>query len=846
MKEVKNSFGEQNPSPLRRSYSEASQPSLKEGSDTSPLGESEGDLFKAGESRFGLIFDKMIKIGIYVLAFLTPLFFLPQTANVLELNKQFLVFAAVSVLLVLWLAKILNQRKLEIKKSLLNVFVVIFAASVLVSSVLAANKFQTLLGFGGQISESFLTVVSLAAIFFLVANAFKTAKEAGTLLFVLLCSALVSAVFGFLQASGNFILPWEIVRSSGFNSVGSANALAVFLTAALVLSVTLFIDEKRSPAQLFGLGIVSTILLFVTIALNFANVWWALIGVMMLVVGFGIIKKGRASQTRLIFAMVVLAMALLLTLTKINISGGWLNVSAEVSPSLSATIDIDKGVLADKLFFGSGPSSFSSAWELYRSDLVNQTVFWNVRFNQGISKVFSLPTTLGLVGAAFWVALILFFVIWGAWRLASKSGETWTLAFSFYCAWLFLAAMQFLYPTNLTLEFMFWLLLGVSLFLLKGLKVKDEAEPEPARLLMTFRRESPLASVFSFILVIFLVLAISLFYLGVNYWRADAKFQSGVSASLKQGDMEKGYNEITAAVNLNPFRDTYLNSLSQVALLRVNQELAKPKSIEREQRARQFIADAVNLGKAATDLNAQNPDNWIQRGTVYRAVLGYLPGAEDWMIDSFTQATKLQPKNPYAFFELGRSYLLLSDFVLSQADPSGGAGQDKEKQAKAQDYLNKAEEQFNKAVSVKNNYSPAHYQLALIYDRQGKLDSAVAKMEITRLNFPNDVGVAFQLGLLYYKMQDLSNARAELERATTLDGNYSNARYFLGLIYDRQGNKAAAKENFVKIAELNPDNEEVKKILANLEAGKPALDGIAPPPEERAEEPVKEKKQETR
>jgi len=78
-----------------------------------------------------------------------------------------------------------------------------------------------------------------------------------------------------------------------------------------------------------------------------------------------------------------------------------------------------------------------------------------------------------------------------------------------------------------------------------------------------------------------------------------------------------------------------------------------------------------------------------------------------------------------------------------------------------------------------------------------------------------------------------------------LDKNYSNARYFLGLIYDKEENKEKAIEQFTKIAELNPDNEEVKKILTNLREGKSALEGIAvnqAPIEEKPGEKLEELK----
>ena len=46
------------------------------------------------------------------------------------------------------------------------------------------------------------------------------------------------------------------------------------------------------------------------------------------------------------------------------------------------------------------------------------------------------------------------------------------------------------------------------------------------------------------------------------------------------------------------------------------------------------------------------------------------------------------------------------------------------------------------------------------------------------------------------------------------------------MVFDAKKDKTKALEQFNKIAELNPDNAEVKKIIVNIEAGKAALDGV--------------------
>jgi hypothetical protein len=48
----------------------------------------------------------------------------------------------------------------------------------------------------------------------------------------------------------------------------------------------------------------------------------------------------------------------------------------------------------------------------------------------------------------------------------------------------------------------------------------------------------------------------------------------------------------------------------------------------------------------------------------------------------------------------------------------------------------------------------------------------------------------------------------------------------LGLVYDQKGEKEKAKQEFEIVTQLNPENQEIKKILENLEKGLPALEGI--------------------
>jgi tetratricopeptide (TPR) repeat protein len=136
--------------------------------------------------------------------------------------------------------------------------------------------------------------------------------------------------------------------------------------------------------------------------------------------------------------------------------------------------------------------------------------------------------------------------------------------------------------------------------------------------------------------------------------------------------------------------------------------------------------------------------------------------------------------------------------------------------------LAEAEAAFNAAVALKADYAPAHYQLAVTYERQGRLDDAVGKMESVARYNPYDVGVAFQLGMLYMRRStdgDWTRARLALERAVELAPTYANARWFLASVYEADGNVSAAVEQIEAILKYDSANELVRQRLERLRSG---------------------------
>jgi len=200
-------------------------------------------------TRIGAICDKFIKWGLYVFAFLLPLFFLPFNSNVVEMNKQLLLVAFALLLLVAWLGKIIARGRLEFKKSLLNLGVILFLIAYLVSTCLSKNIYAGLVGSAGTVSEAFFTVLSLAIVFFVIVNNLKSKKEIQSLLFSLTLSGFVAGLFAVLQLAGKFILPWDFAQVINFNTIGSVNSLEIMLAALLILCAVLFAESETGKGR---------------------------------------------------------------------------------------------------------------------------------------------------------------------------------------------------------------------------------------------------------------------------------------------------------------------------------------------------------------------------------------------------------------------------------------------------------------------------------------------------------------------------------------------------------------------------------------------------------------------
>jgi tetratricopeptide (TPR) repeat protein len=773
--------------------------------------------------------NNVIKFLIFGLVFLFPLFFGLKTITNLDFNKQMLLIVVSVIAVILWFIKNAGSGEVNLRLSWIHVLGLGFVVSVLVSTILSRWTWGSFWGWPLDTNENFSLLLSFF-VFYLIVSNFLEEKDLFEVQSWLVGSAFLIGLWGILQLYGVFVLPLQSTRFTGFNTIGTVNSWGLFLASLIPVSLALFFASKGYKKVLFS---IATLVLFAGLVVaNYINIWIAILIAMAFFMFLALWKTKKADQKLLMVPTTIIALALIIGIFRIPIPG--LPVTPlEVTPSLKATIDTVLGMAKSSikdLAFGWGPGTFKYGWSKFKDTSLNQTIFWNIRFLRGRNEMVQLPGTIGLVGTVVYLSLMGFAIVKGLKgmpRLEDDKDEKkqgfWLLALGILSSFVALTAAKFLQPKNVTIDFLWW-------FFLANIVVLTVKRTKPLKL----EADSKINFVFSFVTILVLIGGIFFLYLeGTRYW-AEIKY---VQAVTRPVNFQTARNILLQAIRLNPQEEIFWQDLAQVYLLQKDREILRT-DISNEQKSQtvaNLIANAVAASRRATEINPFNVANWQVLGATYRQIIALSQGAFDWSVRSYEKALDLEPTNPFILVELGRSYLTQARITQDATERDSR--------------LQRAQEYFRRAMDMKPDYARAYYQMALVYEAQGKREEAISTLENIKAMAPflvdynplNDVGLAFQLGILYRLNGDNDKAQAEFERAVSINPNYSNARYFLGLIYDQKGETAKAIAQFEVIEKLNPDNQEIKKILANLRNGEPALKGVVStgetvPIEEKPEE----------
>ena len=350
-------------------------------------------------------------------------------------------------------------------------------------------------------------------------------------------------------------------------------------------------------------------------------------------------------------------------------------------PSYSTSWSVAVDSIKENPLLGTGPGNYLSAFNRFKPLSYNSSDVWNLRFTTGRSYVFTLMTETGIAGLAAFSILL-----FGISKLYKKDRKMTTEAASLGI----ITVLLLVFPSSTALLILFFILLSLS-------EIDHHKDS-----LFNFNGSSSRLPIVISSIPMFTLVAVCGFYL-FNILSADLTYRSSLD-SLAKGDGKSAYEGLQKAINTNPYVDRYRISYAQVNLALANTLTSKTQLTDEERNTvAQLVQQSIREGKVAISLNPQRSGNWETLGSIYRAVAPIAEGANDYAVQTYSQAIALDPYNPLMRISLGGIFY------------------------SAKQYQN-AIDIFKLAVTTKPDLANARYNLAVAYKENGNIDQAIDEM----------------------------------------------------------------------------------------------------------------------
>lgn len=509
---------------------------------------------------------------------------------------------------------------------------------------------------------------------------------------VIALSYLLSAIFKTPNKMEAFVLPGTATWVLGgailyflinqFESHEKKYFELVLFVSGLTLSILYLLSVSKIIAMIPQLPVYAKDSLFSPIGGVLAL---AILLATLLPLGIGLVLKEKLAAKK---ALLVVSLAIVILSLLISISNMLPGKAANPQlPSWQSSWAIALESIKESPVLGIGPGNYLSAFSKFLPLSYNQTSLWAVRFTNASDFFLTSLSEVGLLGLAGFVLLVIFLARSLPRNIVTKDTK------------------NLLESVPLILLLILYLVLpvtGVALVLLFVL-ASVAGKSETAALNLNLGRFVGIAVIVGLILL-------SIRAFKVTF--AELTFKNSLDA-LALNDGLKTYNLMREAVNLNPNFDRYHLAYAQVniALARnMSANLSKKDAKEISEADRntisQLISQSIREGKAAVSLNPQRAGNWEVLARIYQAIIPLAQGADQFTVQTFTQAVALDPINPNLRIALGGVYYSLGNY-------------------------DEAIDAFRLATLAKGDLANSHYNLAIAYREKGELEKAIAEIKVT-------------------------------------------------------------------------------------------------------------------
>lgn len=675
-------------------------------------------------------FEKLISILFYLLFLLIPIILWPFSYELFEFNKIIMIYVLTLLITFSWISKSIIKRKFIFRRTILDIPLIIFLLTQLLSTLLSIDTRTSIFGFYSRFNGGLLSLISYALLYWAYTSNIDS-KKAINYIKSIIFSAILVCIYGILEHFGIDKEIWvQDVSERVFSSLGQPNWLAAWIVAIIPLSLVFLIKAKK---QRIYFGIVSGIL-FLTLLYTKSRSGILGFGVASLTFWIGLFliklknKPDKSENKKLlkIFIIINLVFLVINLVTKTpwtpNISK-IINKNNSGQESLTQTIKTgtvletggtesgtirkfvwDGAISVWKAYpiLGSGVETFAFSFYQFRPKEHNLVSEWDFLYNKAHNEYLNFLATTGTLGFLSYITFIAFVVIQFI-KSIKQDEENRILHTALLSGFGSILVTNFFGFSVAPVNLLFFLYPAISI----SLTQKEENDGNNNSKISSTQKIS-----------IFILGAVTLFLLNsiIRYWLADLNYAKAKRLN-DAGIYTNARENLLKAVKYSSKEAIFWSELSEnSADLSI---ILKEKNDQ--ENTNKLINSAIEEADFAEKLSPNSLGILRQITTTYiklsQVDINYLLYAKEYLEKSVV----LSPNDAKLYFNLGLIYANSVD-------------------------TKKAIENLEKAVNLKANYKQARSSLATLYLRENEKDKARQQLEYILNNIdPKDESIIQRL-----------------------------------------------------------------------------------------------------
>jgi len=595
--------------------------------------------------------SKLIEYLFYALFFFIPLVLWPGTSEVFEFNKMLLVYVLTILIAAAWVAKWINQKKITIRRTPLDLPILLFLLSQILSTIFSIDTHTSLWGYYSRFHGGLMSTISYIVLYYAFVTNIKISNLKYQISNILLSATLVS-LYGVAEHFGIDKQLWvQDVQNRVFSTLGQPNWLSAYLVALLPLPIFLALQQKSK--KLVTANCLLAALFLVTIWFTKSQSGLGATAVVLTaIVAYILIQKLQpitSNYQKLLISLPLITLAIFLVAFKWSF---FQKISPLGPPNLPELVVQDKKQRvggSDSLIirqvvwqgarelakrnplFGTGVETFGYSYFSVRPAIHNLLSEWEFLYNKAHNEYLNTLANTGFFGLTTYLFLIFSSLRSASWRRSNPS---------LFFGYLSILITNYFGFSVVPVALFFFLFPAISFI---------NSDSIEKHLSINFHINQWLS------IPLLLLITIYLLLIPVDQWRADLAYNRGKQA-LTQQLLKPSLDYLEEATRISPDEPLFRAQLAEaqaMAASSIKNQIDKPGAV---QLMNDLMTQADTNSAKAIAMNPYQGNYYKSRAKV-ELYLGTIdPKYNQKAIQTLTNLLELSPTDAKIAYNLGLLY----------------------------------------------------------------------------------------------------------------------------------------------------------------------------------------------